>query len=260
MRTGVAAGVAALSLFDIAIAETAVAQDTAPADLWTGWYAGGHGGYRWGEAEFSSAPYTTVLPMGGGAVTFPGRNDSFHPDSGIAGLHGGHNLPAGANWVLGAEGDFTWGWGEDAVNLMGNLTSISGDAFAYTIRSEVEFNWQATLRGRLGYASGDWLVYGTAGVAFLDVEWNETMTVTRAFAGSATYRHSKDDIQVGLAIGGGLEKMLNDRWSVRGEYLYENFGSINVPHGATSPPQIGKLDDIEAHKVRFGITRKIGGP
>jgi opacity protein-like surface antigen len=35
--------------------------------------------------------------------------------------------------------------------------------------SEVELTWQATIRGRLGYVNGPWLIYGTGGVAFAHV-------------------------------------------------------------------------------------------
>ncbi len=261
MKKSVLTGVAALTLFDVAASATASAQNSNIPDVFLGTYAGIHGGYRWGEAEFTSAPYTIPSPGSGASVTFPGRNDEFSPDGGIIGLHLGHSKALQSNWIAGVEGDITWGSGDDGVSLSGVVSNVGGDAFAYTIRSEVEFNWQATLRARIGRVSGDWMYYATGGIAFLDVDWKENMTLTGVGipGGSVSFAHNDSDIQVGFVVGGGVEKAINDKWTARGEYLYENFGSFSVRHGASTPPQVGNLGDIDAHKLRFGLTRKIGG-
>lgn len=263
MKKSVAVAAAAVSLFDIAAAATASAQEISTPSIFDGWYAGVHGGYRLGDATFRSAPYTTTLPGGGGAVTFPGRNDKFEPEGGLVGLHLGHNARQGPNWLVGAEADFTWGEGDDGVFHSGTLTSISGDAFAYTIRSEMDLRWQASLRARIGYISGSWLFYATGGVAFLKVDWEDNVTVQRqppAFFPLLSFHNEASNVNIGPVVGGGIEKAFGQRWSGRVEYLYEYFYDMTAPHGVTVPAQAGRLEDIEAHKFRFGLSRAINLP
>ena len=40
--------------------------------------------------------------------------------------------------------------------------------------------------------------------------------------------------------GGGIERMFNPNWLVRGEYLYEDFGSCNVPLGSLKSRKLEK--------------------
>ncbi len=54
------------------------------------------------------------------------------------------NYQTQSNWVFGAEGDFTF-------------TGKSG--------SGITNPWNTTFRGRIGYAIGDTLLYGTGGLA-----------------------------------------------------------------------------------------------
>jgi opacity protein-like surface antigen len=57
----------------------------------------------------------------------------------------------------------------------------------------------------------------------------------------------------GWTVGGGMEYMLNPNWIARLEYLYENFGDVNVPFGLG---QTGTLNLKDVNKVRVGISYK----
>ncbi len=235
----------------------------AQGDTWTGWYGGVHGGYRWVDADFSSPAYTATV--GGFLFAFPARNENYDLDSAIVGLQLGYNKKhPNSNWLWGIEGDFTWGWGDDSVANSGTLNTNFPTVGTINFQqfSEVEANWQATLRARLGWVDGPWLYYATAGIAWMDVEWRDSLAAQGVLgvAGAFSFNHSDDFTVVGLALGAGVEKELNNPlWRARLEYLYEHFGdSESVRHGATNPGQIGTLEIDDAHKIRIAISRKIG--
>ena len=61
----------------------------APVYNWTGFYVGGHAGYRWADADLTADPFTFATP--GGPLTVPGRNENYKLNGGIVGIHGGYN-------------------------------------------------------------------------------------------------------------------------------------------------------------------------
>jgi len=134
---------------------------------WTGPYLGGNLGYQWGD--------TTRNP------TNP---------SGIAGgVQGGYNWQTG-QFVFGAEADITG--------------SGASDTFAPWKFSN---RWFGTLRGRIGYAFNNILLYGTGGFAVGD---------GRAELGAL----SESKTHFGWTAGVGLEVGLTSNLSARIEYLF----------------------------------------
>ena len=258
MKTKVLTGLAALTLFDIAVATAADIPRAMPVKApvvvvpsWTGFYIGGHAGYRWADANFSSPSY--VADVGGGPMTFPARNENYGLSGGIFGLQGGYNYQFNPSWLIGIEGDWSWGRGTDTQSA--TLTGVALDGFTFRRTSEVELTWEATIRGRLGYINGPWLLYGTGGVAFTRANWSDSSWFTAGGTTvSATWNAS--NTLSGWVLGGGVEYMYNPKWLVRLEYLYEQFGDFNVPHGFG--PQTGKLDIGAVQKLRAGISYKFG--
>jgi outer membrane immunogenic protein len=263
---------AALTLLEIAagIAVTAVAVPAFAADLptkapivvapsynWTGFYLGAHAGYRWADADFTSAAYT-FTPLGFGPVAFPARGESYDPNGGIVGVHGGYNYQFAPNWLIGLEGDWTWGKGSDSKSSTSTVVAVDGISFrSMNTTSEVKLGWQATIRGRLGYVQGPWLVYATGGVAFARAEWSEAATLTTIppILTLATAASSAHKTLTGFAVGGGAEYMFTRNWIGRLEYLYESFGDFSVPSGFGA--QTGNID-LSAQKLRVGISYKFG--
>jgi len=147
----------------------------APAAFnWVGIYAGANLGYQWGSV--SSVP---VDPSGVG---------------------GGVQL--GYNWQ---SGQFVYGLETD-IQITG-----ADDTFAPWKFSNP---WWGSLRGRGGYAWNSFLFYGTAGLAYGDVEGQRNAL-------------SEDRVQIGWTAGLGMEVALNPRWSAKAEYLYVDLGDRN---------------------------------
>lgn len=236
MNKLVATGVAALTLLDIASAE---------AQNWSGPYVGVHAGHRWADSSFSAPAFALVDPFGPDAQV-PARSESYNTDGGIVGMHAGYNIQLQGGLLIGFEGDLTYGRGKDIKS-----SRIIGADGVVTRTSTLKMGSQGTLRARLGVTTGPALFYATGGAAFADIDWTETMATTTGEFLAQPLSVGKSNIRTGWTVGGGGEWLLDQHYTFRMEYLYENFGSFTVPLAGTS--KLGTLD-TEAHKVRAGIS------
>jgi outer membrane immunogenic protein len=157
-----------------------------PVFSWTGFYAGGQAGYGFGN---DSAALSGLAPNG------------ISPSGIVGGAHAGYNYETGGTVVVGLEGD-----------VEGSSVSASSPALlgSYTVKSP----FQASIRGRAGFAVDRALFYATGGVAFA------TFNDSYAAAGAAS------SSRVGYTVGGGVEYAISGTWSVRGEYRYGEFGGF----------------------------------
>ncbi len=160
---------------------------------WTGPYLGGQLGYQWGNAT----------------------NNPAQPSGIAGGVRGGYNWQAGA---------FVFG-GEAELNL-----SAAQDRFAAWKFSNP---WFGTVRGRVGYAFSNVLVYGTLGLAFGG---------GRVELGGA----SESRAHTGWTAGAGMEVALTRAWSARVEYLYVDLS--DRPYGLT-----GGSHGFESGLLRIGV-------
>ena len=107
---------------------------------------------------------------------------------------------------------------------MRRLPNLTDNAFLQT-----PVNWLASVRGRLGYASNQWMVYGTGGVAFADVKNTGNIFCTGvaptfcAGGTGQTLRSNASDTRVGAVVGTRAEFKPARNWIVGAEYLYYHF-------------------------------------
>lgn len=149
-----------------------------------------------------------------------------------SGLHGsvlaGVNLQLGPV-VVGAEGDLT------LLQISNRVQQVAG-----SITSKVD--WSASLRARLGIPLAQFLVYGTAGVAFTNVS-----LTAQSFGRDS-------EILKGWVLGGGLETAIFGGWRLRGEYLYSKADSNRFTFG-TGPTFSA---DNGNHTVRAALVVRFG--
>jgi outer membrane immunogenic protein len=221
----------------VACAAPRTPPSTSPYPNWTGFYVGGLAGGAWGTVDAStSTPFFTGDEFNPGTVAaFNGAgSQSTSPRAFIGGFDAGYNWQVNP-YVFGVEGDIEW------LHFNGSATSgpvsFVPPPGTFTITSDGNIDWLATARGRFGYVAGNWLLYATGGAAFTTLHGNFSFSET--FAGSseaATVSASR----VGYAVGGGLETYIWQRWSIRAEYLYVDFGSISASgsDNAFAPAQV----------------------
>src|ERR1044072_2558119 len=113
---------------------------------WTGFYIGGHVGYGWAKKDWQDG--------------FGLFNLSTDANGFLGGGQVGFNYQVG-QFVLGAEGDFSWSGINGGATIVG-IVPPPGRGF------NTDVNWVSPATGRLGLAFDRWLVYGKAGAAWVD--------------------------------------------------------------------------------------------
>ncbi len=177
-----------------------------PVWSWAGPYLGIHGGIVSHRGEFDDPD---AFLIGGG---FGGAPATYRETKtgGIVGVHAGYNLQSGAI-VYGLEGDWSALWAK------GSSTSLFPGAFV-----NFDVNWLATIRARLGVAvASATLLYVTGGVAFGDVR-------NHASVPALGYDMIVDKVKTGWTIGGGIEHMIANNWTVRAEARYVDLANTTA--------------------------------
>jgi len=163
-----------------------------PAFSWSGPYIGLTGGFGWAGTTPSTAP-----------------NNGW-----IGGAFAGANFQTNTNLVVGVEGDFT-------------ATGKTGTSGGLTVSNP----WDASLRGRLGFAMGQVMVYGTGGLAVGRVKAVSPGPVTE----SAT--------RAGWTAGAGVEAALAQNILGRIEFRHTSLGTKAFP---TAGPVTYTSNDVTA--------------
>lgn len=216
-----------------------------PVFSWTGWYVGFNVGGKW-----TSNNDAHIEAVGIESIGF----DTGSISSAMGGGQVGYNWqPVGSLWVFGIEGDIDGQHLQDTRTLgVPTLFFLPGDSFSF------ESNWQASIRGRIGYAFWDrTLLYVTGGGAFTQVKLGVNLVPSAGlpFGFSAT----DDRTIAGGTVGGGFEWAwtnnislgLEGRWSFYGDQDFTT--GVTLVGGALQPiTQHIKLDTGEVMgKINF---------
>jgi outer membrane immunogenic protein len=188
---------------------------------WSGAYVGAWAGVACmdGTATDTNIPTTYLLAgcggKGGGLVGYNYQIDSL---------------------VLGVEADYGWG---------GKIAENPDPAVAISYK----LNSIGTLRGRVGYAIDDTLIFATGGLAYANAELS-------GLAGPApSTPFAIDQNYMGWTIGGGIEQAVTDNFHLRFDYLYTKMGTENYsPCGACSVD----VDWGGEHEVRLAAIWAFG--
>lgn len=173
---------------------------------WAGFYAGIHAGTGFDdELKFTTDGNSTSLDIATGFV---------------GGIQVGYNWQRSENWVFGIEG---------SLSMMNDEFDDGG--------LEVS-DYLATLRGRVGYATGSSLFYGTAGVAFIG--WADDIKDILT-----------DDTTVGFVAGLGYERKLASNLSIGVEGLYYNFSTKTTIDDPEDPFQLDVDRDFWTVQARL---------
>jgi outer membrane immunogenic protein len=245
----------------------------APVYSWAGFYVGANLGGSWGNSGndwnfISNDP--SMISVG---------RDSNHLFRGaVGGLEAGYNWQI-ANYLFGIETDIELSGLKgsktfDATPLNGVPVGPASLSAAYTEKLQ----WLGTLRGRVGYAAGGLLVYGTGGLAYGQVSMNGSATLDGLFTGTSASmvlcsgandttssycpfaNWSNNATRVGWTLGAGVEGALFGNWTVKIEYLHVDLGNVSTTFATDGVfPGQGSINSrITDDIVRLGLNYKFG--
>lgn len=201
---------------------------------WSGLYLGGHVG--------AADMYSGIADLDGTLFDQEGLTASRSHLKAIYGLQGGYGIQFGSAY-LGIEADYAF------------TNAESGGLFDGTDHYyRAEWHGMGTVRARLGLAHENALVYATGGFAFVDLEQVGGDDFLDAPA-DQTQVVEFSDSRSGIAAGAGVEIMLTDFISVKGEYLYIGLEEDAVRCADCDDDAIA---DGEAHLVRVGVNYRFG--
>jgi outer membrane immunogenic protein len=207
---------------DMPAANYSKAAPIGPSYNWSGFYIGAIGGYGWSDKIRESI---------GGVVVTTSSNDL---KGGFGGGTIGYNWQAGT-FVVGVEADAAW-------SDIKFSETVLGVVLADKIRSF------GSVTGRFGFAVDAALFYFKGGYAWADNQISAT-------AFGVTLSESK--LHSGWTVGGGLEYLFTPSWSLKGEYMYADYGN-EAYLTAFGPGGIGL--GATTHTVKAGVNYHFGGP
>jgi outer membrane immunogenic protein len=210
----------------------------APVFTWTGCYIGGNVGGKWahtsGTVYAGPTPATGTAPLiapafPAGGTLLPGMTGG----SPIGGAQVGCNYQID-HWVFGIEADAD-GQNISYNRLLGppNLPGpfVNGDNM--TVRDY----WEASVRGRVGYAWDRLLIYGTGGVSFTTLRAGANYIPVTVGTVNFPYSSIVDSANlVGPTVGAGVEYMFTQNWSwgLEGRYTWYGTHTFNGGNLATT--------------------------
>jgi opacity protein-like surface antigen len=224
----------------------------APAASWSGCHVGTIVGFAYGNADAVDLPFVEG-PFAGSGVSWnspPGpANETFSADdsSMIIGGQVGCDYEVqlgGVGLVFGAATDI------NALRLSGTGTSAQYS----DVHNSFDANWAATVRGRVGVATSDRLLfYATGGYAVAGIDVSDFDLSRAPTPGLMSV--SGGGTESGWVAGGGVEWRFAPSWTMSVEYLHFDFGDIVATGPATFPegafPRFG--NDVTFDTLRMGL-------
>ena len=150
------------------------------------------------------------------------------------------------NVVIGAVGEF------GKSEITDSVSAFSTTPANYVMTRKLD--WEASIRGRVGYAPGTTLFYGTFGPGYARIDREFTTTNTA----NAFSQFGKRN-QWGIVGGGGIEQKLGKNFSIGMEYTYHQYrdddARVRVTQGAapTTNPFVrgGTTTDFRRSDTQF---------
>jgi outer membrane immunogenic protein len=200
---------------------------------WTGCYIGAHGGYAWGDKDWTWN-------------AFPAANGGHDVDGWLVGGQVGCNIQYD-RVVFGIEGQFSWTdlKGSHSFNL--NLPFVGGTN-TFGFHTKVDF--LGTVAARLGYSFDRTLLFVKGGGAFAHDKYRITVNGANLLTGD-------DDMRWGWMVGAGVEYAFTGNWSMKIEYNYLDFGKRDTSFCGAGCETI-KIDQ-QIQLVKAGINYRFGG-
>jgi outer membrane immunogenic protein len=165
-----------------------------------------------------------------GNIFFPlSGSNSASASSWLGGAQLGHNWQRNA-FVYGLETDIS------AMHLKSEMNTVlrrPGEVLTADTNSSVD--WYGTFRGRIGWATGPILLYGTGGFAYGNVKLNSNVDLDIIRFNSYSLSSLTSTLRTGWVAGGGIEYLWYPNVILNLGYQYVDLGTINLNSSMATP-------------------------
>jgi outer membrane immunogenic protein len=245
----------------------AAAQDSPFA----GFYVGANAGVTWSDTSADSTLKTvgtapTPAPGPSQPIVLPPSDltainrtthfDPKHHTGFTGGLEAGYNYVMDGGLLLGIETDI------NIYDITGNKTrsvqspittpSVPPVTYTYTSSQSIDTDFLWTLRPRIGYAMDKILIFASGGLALTSTKYKVSLADSRTTQTVEFARDSKT--KTGWTIGGGGAYAITPQLSLKGEYLYQNFGDTDF-HATSANGYLAydAVAHLKSHLFRAGL-------
>ena len=215
----------AVSAADLPVKAAHVLPPPPPLFSWTGCYVGLHAG---GGVMRDSNTHDGVINGVLGEGIFLAEEGEFFSGNGtgtggIAGGQGGCNYQDG-NWVFGVEAE---GWWSGIRANTGATETFDGGLETISVLQHTKNKSDFDIAARVGIAFDRTLVYGKAGWAWGNFNFDQLVSVCVTGEGCDSFGQSQSGTLNGLLVGIGVEHAFTfaPNWTVKLEYDYIRYGS-----------------------------------
>jgi outer membrane immunogenic protein len=165
---------------------------------WGGIYVGGQAGGAWASSNYT-------VNNGSGIPESINQSASSFIGGGHIGVQGQFD-----NFVLGAEGGFSWT----------DLTSTTNSVLFPGRTRTIEDRNIGSVVGKVGYAIDNWLIYAKGGWATSDIRTSGLNPATGVMASVSKW-------ESGYTVGGGIDYQFAPNWIAGVDFNYYNFAFNN---------------------------------
>lgn len=232
--------------------------ETRHASDWSGAYVGAFGGLGISRGRAVLHDHSgALIPVDVQYGLFP-RSIERSATGGVVGFGAGYNVRSGV-YVGGIEVDIGYA-GMSPHHSYSRIDNVPGSPFPGVSANtdySTDFGVLGTLRVRGGYAFGNTLIFGTAGLAAGQVRNRFKLSMPEI--GYASPDWSASGIRLGYAVGIGVEQRLTNNASLKFETLYVNLAdqAIRGTDPSAFPGEvIGYRFTNDMLVSRFGINVK----
>lgn len=224
-----------------------------PVYNWSGFYVGANVGGAWTQLDSS---HSEGFSDGDYAAGFT-INHTNEAIGAVGGGQIGYNFQTGG-FVIGVEGDFGYLGVSQTRNIISAFETYPGGSSSLALGTRIEGGFLADITGRIGYASGPALFYVKGGWAYFDgTVGTSGINALAIMARTTDIRDVSASGLSGWTLGGGIEYLLNQSWSIKGEYQHFDFGSVDF-HPVISDPTIVIGNTLTADVVKVGVNYHFG--
>lgn len=221
--------------------------------VFAGPYAGVSATYIKADIDWETTD--TYAPNGTPIPASSDPKEGLSDSSFALGVFGGFNHQLNNEWLVGVELAYRM---VDLSDDISDRIPGLGEANDPNSFSEVEAEKELGLGVRAGYLlQEDMVVYGSLNIIQLDAEASVTCpadtTVCNPADGTQTFKN--DDTLRGWGLGLGVEKVLAEKFVIRGEYRYADYGDFDFtafPADPTSRFGAESQVDVESHSLEIG--------
>jgi outer membrane immunogenic protein len=244
-----------------------------PPCTWCGFYIGGTAGGAWTNNDaitvnttnnFINFPLLSPLGISAGPASAVATSAAIgESKTGFSGgFEAGYNWQFWSNWVAGFETDIeslSGSGGSAGVTQVVPRTGFPGFNYTGTVAVSEKVNYLGTVRARLGFLglTPSWLLYATGGLAYGGASSSTAITGGETpFTGSSNIAGggSVSGTRTGWTAGAGVEWMVTRNWTVKGEWLHYDLGTVTYSNGTMTSflaPGVPAFSDVSASSVKF---------